>query len=77
MVTRLRHYTQPTADGLELTEVPKSDLSDAEFYAAMKAGVPDIAPPVCSNNERIDPINQERLDHEAANPQTRNTYGRE
>lgn len=73
-VTRLRSYPQPRADGLELTEVPRESLSDSEFFAAMKAGIPDIAPPVMSNNERIDPINQERLDHEAANPQTRTNY---
>lgn len=61
----------PTADGLEVSEIPHNELTDAEFLAAMKAGIPGIAPPVLSNNERITPINQERLDHEAANPQTR------
>lgn len=75
-ITRLRHYAQPNADGLELTEISLKDLSDDEFAKAMKAGMPHIVPPVFSGNERIDPINQERLDHEAANPQTRNSYGR-
>lgn len=77
-VTRLHPYSAPKADGIELTEVPVTQLteSEAEFFAAMSKGIPVITGPVLKGNDRINELNQERLDHEAANPQTRNTYGR-
>lgn len=73
-ITRLRNY--PTADGIELTEVSVTELSEseAEFFAAMRQGMPVIAGPVLKGNDRINELNQERLDHEAANPQTRTNY---
>lgn len=76
-ITRLRHYSSPSADGIELTEVPLTELSEseAEFFAAMSKGIPVITGPVLKANDRINELNQERLDHEAANPQTRNPYG--
>ena len=75
-ITRLRNYPAPSSDGIELTEVSVTELSEseAEFFAAMSKGIPVITGPVLKGNDRINELNQERIDHEAANPQTRNDY---
>lgn len=66
----------PTADGLEVTTLTETELSEseAEFFAAMRKGIPVITGPVLKGNDRINQLNQECLDKEAANPQARTNY---
>lgn len=70
-VTPIRPYPKP--DEAEMTEIPLGELTDKEFRAAMRAG---FTPEILKANLGINPLNQDCLDKEEANPQTRNTYGR-
>lgn len=77
-VTRLHHHAAPTINGLETTEVSAETMREIfgdkvpAPFAGM--GLPEPIGTIHKENHRIIEDNQERLDHEAANPQTRTNY---
>lgn len=75
-ISPIRHWPTPSTDGLEVTLLSETELTvaEAEFFAAMSQGILVITGAVLKGNDRINQLNQECLDKEAANPHTRTNY---